>query len=345
MAKSPNMPSVAAFMEATTVKLGGKLGFAKLGPVLARGRLSDVDVALRFWWESPINDTSDKMRVTLRLMKACADWSRKHHTNTGASRTGAQRMIAVEDVVKQCKLWLGLLNSRAGKLRSLRPDYAAERAGYKTAKAGGQKINPIGGSYLHEVIDDDDLDKSAIAPILAKPMNQMTEHDFLAVANALMPNSLNKARTLYMDSSDRENFALTVRNSELCNAAGQPLTKEVAFAMDKYGTMHAADLIAVARYSEGNHATGYFNHSTFMAGKDVICAGTVERFDSRLKRDEFKGLWMITTASGHYKPTADNLKNCLKSLQASGLDIDNFVARVSFPSPGITERASVFVRS
>jgi hypothetical protein len=344
MAKNPNMPSVDAFMEATTVRLGGKFGFAKLGPVLTRDRLFDVDIALRFWWDSPINDTDDKLRVTLRLMKACADWSRRHQTNQGASRTGAQRMIAVENVMRQCKLWLGLLNARAGRLRSLRPDYAAERAGYKTAKAAGQKINPIGGSYLHEVMDDADLDKSAIGSILAKPMDQMTEHDFLAVATALMPNNLHKARTLYMDSSDRESFALTVRNGELCSASGKPLSIAAAFAMDKYGTMHAADLGAVAQYSQNNHSTGYFNHSTFMAGKDVICAGTIEKFDTRLKRDEFRGLWMITTASGHYKPTADNLKNCLRSLQASGLDLDKIVAYAMFPSR-IVERASTFVRS
>jgi len=56
----------------------------------------------------------------------------------------------------------------------------------------------------------------------------------------------------------------------------------------------------------GSHVVGQFHHSTFLAGSAVVAAGEIVADDGDLK--------IITPKSGHYGPTAENIRNMLTLL-------------------------------
>jgi hypothetical protein len=66
-----------------------------------------------------------------------------------------------------------------------------------------------------------------------------------------------------------------------------------------------------------------FNHSTFLAGRAVLCAGNMHiGYDVRNKKLEAGKLSCIDNGSGHYQPSKANLRNCLEVLEIEGVDID-----------------------
>ena len=87
------------------------------------------------------------------------------------------------------------------------------------------------------------------------------------------------------------------------------------YAMDEYG-----NLIAKPEEEGDTLPTGFgrFNHSSFNAGKDVMCAGMVLFSKGKLL--------YLDINSGHYKPTRENLENALQILKDEGADLTHTVA-------------------
>jgi hypothetical protein len=88
-----------------------------------------------------------------------------------------------------------------------------------------------------------------------------------------------------------------------------------AYAMDEYGNFfqHNAE--------HRREGFKYFNHSTFNAGKDVICAGTLKIENGILR--------LITNETGHYKSTRENVANCVDVLYCEGVDLTNTDVRIT----------------
>jgi len=87
------------------------------------------------------------------------------------------------------------------------------------------------------------------------------------------------------------------------------------YAMDRYGNLFQNPTAG----GTGVHVTtaygaqfGSYNHSTFNAGRGVICAGTIGINNGNL-------VW-VDNNSGHYKPTKDNLKEAIEILVNEGVD-------------------------
>lgn len=57
-----------------------------------------------------------------------------------------------------------------------------------------------------------------------------------------------------------------------------------------------------------------FYHSSYMAGRDVLCAGRIF-----VKQGNLVG---IDNASGHYKPSADHLRRAIRELDRQGVDLE-----------------------
>ncbi len=102
------------------------------------------------------------------------------------------------------------------------------------------------------------------------------------------------------------------------------------YAMDKYGNLFIDDLGGRKDYVAYSSRNGYelkqsevLNHSSFMAGADVVCAGCLHiGYDTQESRVEAGVLSYIDNNSGHYKPTAQNLQNCITALRDEGVNID-----------------------
>ena len=75
------------------------------------------------------------------------------------------------------------------------------------------------------------------------------------------------------------------------------------WAMDRYGNLFV-------KSSQMLQQAAYFNHSSFCAGNDVICAGTIVIDDGMLV--------YIDNQSGHYKPDRDQLLMAIGTLHHEG---------------------------
>jgi hypothetical protein len=84
--------------------------------------------------------------------------------------------------------------------------------------------------------------------------------------------------------------------------------KVTAYAMDKYGNLLCKD-------ADPLNGAFFFNHSSFNAGQDVICAGTLTIQNGVLQS--------IDNNSGHYKPGRTHLFNCIDVLVNENVDISH----------------------
>ena len=89
------------------------------------------------------------------------------------------------------------------------------------------------------------------------------------------------------------------------------------YAMDAYGNIITKQLDDNEVFNKG---FSRFNHSSFNAGADVICAGMIYFQKGKL-------LW-IDNNSGHYKPTKDNLKNAVNILAGDGADLASTIVGI-----------------
>ncbi|MEO7962852.1 MAG: hypothetical protein ABIT38_02980 [Gemmatimonadaceae bacterium] len=79
------------------------------------------------------------------------------------------------------------------------------------------------------------------------------------------------------------------------------------YAMDEYGTLFASPATGLAK------GTDYWNHSSFNAGKDVICAGMIKIHAGVLQ--------YVDNNSGHYKPTRQHLHAMMTIIANEGVNL------------------------
>jgi hypothetical protein len=91
------------------------------------------------------------------------------------------------------------------------------------------------------------------------------------------------------------------------------------YAMDEYGTLFAS---AAAGMAVG---TQYWNHSSFNAGKDVICAGMIKIHNGTLV--------YVDNDSGHYRPTRQHLHGMLTIIGNEGINLAGVTVVVKQPAP------------
>jgi hypothetical protein len=126
-----------------------------------------------------------------------------------------------------------------------------------------------------------------------------------------------RRRVHFLNKQERIKRLLMVFRGKFYNGFDSKFTTfgTQAYVIDEYGNFYSTN--------ESFGTDVNFNHSTFNAGKDVICAGTLTVAQGELRN--------ITNKSGHYKPTRQNLHNALVSLDSQELDLTNCVVTVSEP--------------
>ena len=233
---------------------------------------------------------------------------------------------------------------KKGGLRALAKGYHFERKQFETAKKGGvdkaTAINPKGGSYVHETM------KAAVG--LRTNMALQRE----AGANpqdtlALLISNPKQIKLLTTKHMENLSFSEYEEIFQIADNFGNQNTPEVNFvrktdrvskflawcerglyykqiglphssggreiyAMDKYGnliTMKPDVRFAPRTKAFDTRGTVQHNHSSLNAGNDVISAGEIEFLNGRIT--------YISNESGHYKPTARDLQNCVTSLHVA----------------------------
>ena len=114
------------------------------------------------------------------------------------------------------------------------------------------------------------------------------------------------------------------------------------YAMDRYGNLFQSEELGGAALTQaatnlGQLATAMakYNHSSFNAGRDVICAGLIGIQNGYL-------VW-IDHHSGHYKPSRDNLWEAVTLLDNDGVDLSKAqIGAYNYKAGGTVASIEVF---
>lgn len=282
------------------------------------------------------NLVATKLACARQIMEGCKRWT---VDKAGKQSENAQlRRAAVEALGQQCFEFVQYHAFQGRKqrapdgapnLRGMRPGYDRERAMYVAA---GKQQMPVSGSYIHAVMESREGGQ-----FRGRSFAQLTESDFRALDTAYNgevpmvdpmgdPGSMAKTQqprtVLFLAKQERIKRLLIFKGNPPLVWDGWDSKFETggrsrAYVIDEYGNMYSSNEIFDRRYS--------FNHSTFNAGKDVICAGTVSAADGQLT-------W-INNSSGHYKPTRQNLHDAVRLLDDAGIDLARLKVTVGEPDP------------
>ncbi len=298
-------------------------------------------------------DLNGQIAVTLRLYEACKTWLQAKQGKDSQKGIGIfkvdnknllRRRMAIADVARQCIAQLQAANPAKAQFDVRKVDTLAAGKGAKPATGltdefkferqtwlGSGKTIAIAGNFMPsaQAITGAGLDQSTF--------NDMSNATFLAL------HQLAQRQVLYYRKDERLQKMVRFNNGDafLGNSVipldmalppfNVPPYNHQAFdafydalhmyAMDEYGNiMCQAEIeyghvqaVAAAMHRVDVPNVRNFNHSTFNAGKNVICAGLIGFTNGRIT-------W-IDSNSGHYKPTRENLKNAVMFLSDEGIDL------------------------
>jgi hypothetical protein len=211
--------------------------------------------------------------------------------------------------------------------KGLSAGYSNERQMYLN---NNKVAHPVAAGFVHSGMDNLPLtgfgrnfgqqDRAQVA--LDKSFSALTPYDFELIANAYADsmNTGNPEVVHFSNKEERSGKLMVVYpgyNQDFEDISGQSFDTTMIggmdphagymYAMDEYGTLFASEPQGLSKNG------AYWNHSSFNAGKDVICAGIIKIQNGALR--------YIDNASGHYKPDRQNLFELLSIFQAEGINL------------------------
>jgi hypothetical protein len=199
-----------------------------------------------------------------------------------------------------------------GNVIALSGGYRNERAHYlstgkRFAYAGSNAADThVGLRYQNEL-------SKQLQKLHRKSFESLTVMDFEFLAeyggNHLVTYYNKIARLKYMIVPDGMGGFEDLKGSPVhMNTWYKRWVKLWMYAIDRYGNLF------VKPAPDGRQdPEGYLNHSSFNAGKEVMCAGCIWIANGSLRH--------IDNNSGHYKPSAEQLREAVSYLFDEGIDI------------------------
>jgi hypothetical protein len=284
------------------------------------------------------------------IYKECADW-KKHNVSIMFSSTSERRKEnAVNRVVSEVvadlnaavpglgDALIGYAIKRSGgavggKFATLGAGYSNERAGYV---ASGKTVAPISGSRVHTVASAENVNFGTLS---------LKEFETLGTDTELLKQHLNNRNVVRMYFLNKIQRLKLLVQCDKGNTAGPRwvdvsgnLMHSKKLDVDFLGEENACQMWAMDRYGNlfvdydnqgyGRHvlqvkkdfgaaaikARGQTNHSSFCAGREVICAGNIFFWKGQLLH--------IDNGSGHYAPNRQALYNAVSILWNEGAVLD-----------------------
>lgn len=315
-----------------------------------------VDDALKTYWDAVHGALTPQQQLyaAFDLMKACNSWlklkkdkarevKQKQHFKTRWDDIKALANAAFVESHRLSALYAS--NLRQGELDFERKKLRSATAAPKTTKAldGGygnerkmwvdskKTANPISATTLHEAINTltDDMsiayDGKLAAlyggnKVLTKNFDQMKVKDWQSIDDIMQKMEAKQGRmarhVAFLKKADRINYMAIVQAGKLVKNNGTNWNTgawDLPYAMDEYGNVFIGEA-AIATPSDR------LNHSSLLAGKAVLCAGTLQINNGVLRT--------FNNNSGHYKPTGTHVYEALLALQDEHADLSQTVVTI-----------------
>lgn len=293
-------------------------GIARLnGRTAAMGRIDDALNA--YAGAKGQGDRAAMNRALYALRKACRHWQAGGGGGAVANSVRALEGLAEAELGKFVPGWREFANRKAAgrgnNLRELAPGYRHERRDHVREKAaafaaGRTPDNPPSASQLRTYLaDDPQAAEAALMALGDDEWDQRTRHPAFKANGAInyveFFDKVSRLEHMLINNGGR---LVWVRNNAVFTTPpGQPFM----YAMDAYGNLFAHSTAMGANQ---------FNHSSFNAGREVVCAGMIAGQQGRLQ--------FISNDSGHYRPSRLDLYSCLLKLQGAGVDLTRTRVRV-----------------
>ncbi|TWT58100.1 hypothetical protein KOR42_14710 [Thalassoglobus neptunius] len=304
----PTVTTLKSFLSATTPSNIFKRGRGK--------KLTQIDVCLKTWEQG-----GKTIPQLVQLIRACRGWlaaksdsmsarrvSRRQHVKKLANEAFARLQYETFEERKGGGSYDGSLQGMVGHYQHERTTYLA--SGKQQAVSGSTAAMIMkSGRQMQSPTINGHLDSLG-----GRTIDQLTTRQFENLVRTCAPNCGEPLEVYFMKKQERLTKLIIIEDGILyCSPTKKYDTggHQFAYAIDNYGNLFSVDH---TRFDATLDPTAQrFNHSSFNAGKDVICAGVMIVDNGRLK--------YIDNNSGHYKPDKIQVINALRFLRECGVDL------------------------
>ena len=280
----------------------------------SRGSIDRIDAALAHWHVTKVGNNKAEVEKSLYgVIKECRHWIA---AKTGKEKAStATRMRFVQAVCDAAWVNLRTLNPALDVMQSrksnqvMRPVTKTMDGAYqheRTFYTNSGKSATASGSLLHEKMKSNGQ---------GAKFDILTAHDYITLANKFRADDV-QLDMVYLNKLQRSAHMVSVDEGYLYDVKGVELDSDFLepYAMDKYSSLFTMKLKGGVQ----------INHSSMLAGKDVLCAGCLGIKNGLLVS--------VDNNSGHYKPTAENLLNAIDALNNQGVLLTDTVAGFKRPT-------------
>lgn len=307
------------------------------------GRTAPIGAALKAYEESGARNEAQAERAAYlyQVIKNCNTWQQLKAGKTSGNTSGRRRVIVglyneAQLELRQYPLIAKALDQYArkkgaGPKRStgLKDVYAHEGKAYKNLKAQGQFVDPgqprfaPSATLMNSKSDDPRVQNTTFG--MGKTFTNLSFEEFMELDRLLA----SQYQVLYMSKMQRVSHMVAIEDGKFYRAIdgteidmpGDTVESDLGVAQDKDKgeEAHRKDthIYACDRYGnlffvkndlkDKNQQSVQLNHSTLLAGNEVLCAGTIS-----IKKGTLFG---ITNLSGHYQPDTNALTTMLREWQ------------------------------
>ena len=330
------MTSADEFEKAIKKATSKGIGSRFKGP----GRTAPIAAALRAYEESGAKHEAQAERAAYlyQVIKNCNTWSQLKAGKTGGNTSARRRVIVslyneAQLELRQYPLIARALDQYARKkaggqkpTTALKGVYGHEGTAYKNLKAQGQFVDPgqprfaPSATLIHSKGADDRRAANTPLSMGQKNFNDLSFEEFMELDRLLA----SQYQVLYMSKMQRLSYMGAIEDGKFYRATdgseidmpgttveddlGQGKAGErdtTLYACDRYGNL----FLVKAGLKDKNGKSLQVNHSTLLAGNDVLSAGTIS-----IKKGVLAG---ITNLSGHYQPDTNALTTMIRDWQQS----------------------------
>jgi len=333
------MTSADEFDRAIKKATSKGIGSSFKGP----GRTAPIAAALRAYEESAAKNEAQAERASYlyQVIKNCNAWSQLKTGKTGGNTSARRRVIVAlyneaQLELRQYPLIMKALDQYARRkaggpkrpATGLKEVYAHEGTAYKNLKAQGQFVDPGQPRFAPSatIMHGKTTDKRARAAFADKQFKNLSFEEFMELDRLLA----SQYQVLYMSKMQRLSYMAAIEDGRFYRATdgsvidmsgttvaddlGQGDAGEKAtaiYACDRYGGL----FLVKNDLKDKDGKSLQLNHSTLLAGNEVLCAGTIS-----IKKGALMG---ITNLSGHYRPDTNALKALLRDWQGEDVNLQS----------------------